>query len=60
MLTVVQGCRRSSCDGRVRFTRRRWWLDNYLVVISVSRWASSDEARALADKLLEEYVSRVS
>ncbi|HEX4819172.1 MAG TPA: hypothetical protein VFV00_03115 [Acidimicrobiales bacterium] len=31
MLTIVQACRRSECDGRVRFTRRRWWLDNNLV-----------------------------
>ena len=34
-------------------------LDNYLVVVSVSRWAPSD-AGALADKLVNEYVARVS
>jgi hypothetical protein len=34
--------------------------DNYLIVISVSRWASSGGARELADKLLEEYVARVA
>ena len=32
---------------------------NYLVVISVSHWASSDGAGALADKLLKEYVARI-
>jgi len=35
-------------------------LDNYLVVVSVSRWASSGQGKALADKLLREYAARVA